>query len=79
MSRSGRPYSELSDKLRLGGASVHDLQASYDEIATALDCPLGTVKSRLFNARCQLRDKLRRRLPAEFFADWGLTEASVTG
>ncbi len=71
--------SELSDKLR-SVVILHDLQGlAYDEIATALDCPLGTVKSRLFNARCQLRDKLRRRLPAEFFADWGLTEASVTG
>jgi RNA polymerase sigma-70 factor, ECF subfamily len=69
--------SELSDKLR-PVVILHDLQGlSYDEIAATLGCPLGTVKSRLFNARCQLRDKLRRRLPAEFLSDWGLVEAKV--
>ena len=49
---------------------LYDLQGlSYEEIAGILGCPLGTVKSRLFNARCQLRDKLRRRLPEDFLAD----------
>lgn len=45
----------LSDKLR-AVVVLHDLQGcSYEEIAEALDIPLGTVKSRLFNARAELR------------------------
>ena len=61
--------SELSEKLR-PVVILYDLQGlSYEEIASILGCPLGTVKSRLFNARCQLRDKLRARLPEDFLAD----------
>lgn len=36
-------------------------QLSYDEIAEAVGCPAGTVKSRLNQARRQLRDALRER------------------
>lgn len=36
-------------------------QLSYDEIAEALGCPRGTVKSRLNQARVLLRDALRER------------------
>ena len=54
---------ELSDKLR-PVIILYDLQGmSYQEIAQILGCPLGTVKSRLFNARNQLREKLKDRLP----------------
>jgi len=53
---------ELSDKLR-PVIILYDLQgSSYQEIADILGCPLGTVKSRLYNARNQLRDKLKKRL-----------------
>ena len=38
---------------------LHDLQElRYEEIATVLDVPLGTVKSRLHRARQALKDKL---------------------
>jgi RNA polymerase sigma-70 factor (ECF subfamily) len=60
---------ELPEKLR-PVVILYDLQGlSYNEIARLLGCRLGTVKSRLFNARCQLRDKLRERLPDDFLAD----------
>ena len=38
---------------------LHDIQGlAYEEIAGIVDCPVGTVKSRLFNARMSLREKL---------------------
>jgi RNA polymerase sigma-70 factor (ECF subfamily) len=38
---------------------VHEL--SYQEVADALDMPIGTVKTHLFRARAALRTELRRR------------------
>lgn len=39
---------------------LHDLEdMPYEEIAAVVGCPLGTVKSRLFNARMQLRETLK--------------------
>lgn len=54
-----RAISELSPKLR-AVVVLFDLQGlSYEEIAQTLRLPLGTVKSRLFNARARLRELLR--------------------
>ena len=56
---------ELSPKLR-AVVVMYDLEGlSYQEVAEILGCPLGTVKSRLFNARNQLQEKLAARLPLE--------------
>lgn len=49
---------ELPEKLRTV-TLLYDIEGlSYEEIASITDCPLGTVKSRLFNARASLREKL---------------------
>ena len=39
---------------------------SYDEIAKALEIPIGTVRSRIFRARQELTERLRRQFPDEF-------------
>jgi RNA polymerase sigma-70 factor (ECF subfamily) len=49
---------QLPEKLRTV-VLLHDIEGlPYEEIASIVGCPLGTVKSRLFNARTALRDKL---------------------
>ena len=52
--------SSLSDEYR----AIIVLQTidgmSYEEIATVLECPVGTVRSRLHRARMELRDHLDR-------------------
>ncbi len=48
----------LPEKLRTV-VLLYDMEGlSYEEIAAIVNCPLGTVKSRLFNARIALREKL---------------------
>jgi len=54
----------LPEKMR-SVVILHDLEGlPYEDIAAIVDCPLGTVKSRLFNARVQLRDQLKHYLEA---------------
>ena len=51
-----------------GGRSaviLHDIEGlAYEEIAQSESIPLGTVKSRIFNARVALREHLRPYLEA---------------
>ena len=55
---------QLPEKLR-AALILHDVEGlPYEEIAQIVGCPLGTVKSRLFNARMQLREKLSGYLAA---------------
>jgi len=53
-----RAIMDLPAKLR-DVMILYELQGeTYEDIAEILDVPLGTVKSRLFNARNQLKDRL---------------------
>ena len=54
-----KALSKLPEKHR-AAILLFDLEdMSYEEIAEAVGCPVGTVKSRLFNARMQLSDLLK--------------------
>lgn len=55
-----RAIRSLSPKLRTV-VVLYELQGlNYKEIAETLGCPVGTVKSRMFNARIQLKQNLLR-------------------
>ena len=55
---------KLPPKLR-AAVVLHDIEGlSYEEIAAVEHIPLGTVKSRIFNARVALREHLRPYLEA---------------
>jgi len=59
-----RALAQLPEKLR-AALLLHDIEGlPYEEIAQVVGCPLGTVKSRLFNARMQLRQRLTGYLNA---------------
>lgn len=51
---------ELPEYQRAMITMYHAEQLSYEEIAEALDLPIGTVKSRLNRARLSLREKLMK-------------------
>ena len=72
------PSSHCADEVRLDVAAMlqrlsadhravlvlREIQGlSYDEIAKVLEVPVGTVESRLFRARQELRERLRSYLP----------------
>ena len=58
-----RAIAELPDERRIV-VVLRDLEGlAYEEIAEALDLPVGTVRSRLHRARLDLKDKLERFLP----------------
>jgi len=59
-----RAVYSLPPKLR-AVVVLHDMEGlAYEEVAQAVGCPLGTVKSRLFNARLLLRRKLQHYMEA---------------
>lgn len=50
----------LSDERREAFVLTQLLGLSYDEAAAALECPIGTVRSRVARARADLLDEVRR-------------------
>ncbi len=55
---------ELPQELRTA-ITLRELEGmSYDEIAQAMDCPIGTVRSRIFRAREAIDNKLKPLLGA---------------
>jgi RNA polymerase sigma-70 factor (ECF subfamily) len=58
-----RAIAELPEERRIV-VVLRDLEGlAYEEIASALDLPLGTVRSRLHRARMDLKEKLERFFP----------------
>ena len=54
-----RTISSLPDDLRLAITLREADGLSYEEIATAMECPIGTVRSRLHRARHMLKEQLK--------------------
>jgi RNA polymerase sigma-70 factor (ECF subfamily) len=54
-----RALDELPDDLRTAIVLREFDGLSYEEIATAMDCPIGTVRSRIFRAREAIDKRLR--------------------
>jgi RNA polymerase sigma-70 factor (ECF subfamily) len=54
-----RTLEELPEELRTA-ISLREIEGlSYEDIAEAMDCPIGTVRSRIFRAREAIAEKLR--------------------
>ena len=50
---------DLPEDLRTA-ITLRELEGlSYEEIAEAMDCPIGTVRSRIFRAREAINEKLK--------------------
>ena len=50
---------ELPEELRTA-IMLREIEGlSYEEISTIMDCPIGTVRSRIFRAREAISEKLR--------------------
>jgi RNA polymerase sigma-70 factor (ECF subfamily) len=57
----GRAVAELPEELRRALLLREVEGLSYEEIAAAMDCPIGTVRSRLFRARAWVEQALANR------------------
>jgi len=60
-----RSMSELPDDLR-EAVTLREIEGlSYEDIASIMDCPIGTVRSRIFRAREAIDEKLAPLLDSE--------------
>jgi RNA polymerase sigma-70 factor (ECF subfamily) len=62
--------SELPEELR-AAIQLREIEGlSYEEIAVAMDCPIGTVRSRIFRAREAIAERLRPLLDTQGDNRW---------
>jgi RNA polymerase sigma-70 factor (ECF subfamily) len=60
----------LPEELRIA-ITLREIEGlSYDEIAEAMGCPIGTVRSRIFRAREAIAEKLRPLLGTAIDKRW---------
>lgn len=65
-----RAVDELPEELRTA-ITLRELEGmSYEEIATMMNCPIGTVRSRIFRAREAIAEKLRPQLETRKDRRW---------
>jgi RNA polymerase sigma-70 factor (ECF subfamily) len=57
-----RALGELSEEFRTALVLTEIEGMSYEEAATAVGCPIGTIRSRIHRARNELREKLRLQI-----------------
>ena len=61
---------QLPDELRTA-IQLREIEGlSYEEIATIMDCPIGTVRSRIFRAREAIAERLRPLLETRKDKRW---------
>ena len=61
---------DLSEDLRMA-ITLREIEGlSYDDIAVAMDCPIGTVRSRIFRARESIAQRLRPLLDTRDGERW---------
>ncbi len=56
---------QMTEEFRVPLIMAEMEEMKYDQIAELLQCPIGTVRSRIHRGRAELRDKLRRLLKNE--------------
>jgi RNA polymerase sigma-70 factor (ECF subfamily) len=59
---------ELPDRYREAVILCDLEERNYDEAARIMECPVGTVRSRLHRARAMLANRLRKLRPVEVTA-----------
>jgi RNA polymerase sigma-70 factor (ECF subfamily) len=61
---------ELPEELR-NAITLREIEGlSYEDIATIMNCPIGTVRSRIFRAREAIAEKLRPLLDTRKDQRW---------
>ena len=53
--------------MKIQALTLRELEGmSYDEIALAMNCPIGTVRSRIFRARDHVVQEISQQFPGTF-------------